>query len=269
MKEKKKYSSCGLIMPISKIDGCDEKHWSNVKDIIGEALSDIFDEIRLVSDYSKGGVIQKSIVQAIYSDDLVICDVSCKNPNVMFELGMRLAFDKPTLIIFDEVEVYPFDINNLKYLKYPRNLEYHKIKTFQNELRNMVHEILNNTKNTFLSTFGTFEKYEMKEAKVELDSETTLTLVKKIDNMEIIVNRLSEKFDNENSLEESKISHFSELRLNRILRKLFYDYQEKNLDMSFLEYVKKNRELVFEYCNGKIPLTYLIDRVNIFMKNRE
>jgi hypothetical protein len=31
-----------------------------------------------------------------------LCDVSGKNANVMFELGLRLAFDNPTIIIKDD-----------------------------------------------------------------------------------------------------------------------------------------------------------------------
>jgi hypothetical protein len=97
--------SCGLVMPISAIDGCTAEHWSEVKSIIIEAVESITDPIfsvRLVGDADDIGVIQKRIVQNLYSSDIIVCDVSGKNPNVMFELGMRLAFDKPTVIVKDE-----------------------------------------------------------------------------------------------------------------------------------------------------------------------
>ena len=64
----------------------------------------LFDAIRLaafdprmVSDSDEVSVIQKRIVQNIYNNPIVVCDVSGKNANVMFELGMRLAFDKPVV----------------------------------------------------------------------------------------------------------------------------------------------------------------------------
>jgi hypothetical protein len=61
----------------------------------------------------------------------VIGDVSCKNPNVMFELGMRLAFDKPTIIIKDDQTSYSFDISPIQNLEYPRDLRFNKIIDFK------------------------------------------------------------------------------------------------------------------------------------------
>ncbi|BFH59429.1 hypothetical protein PAJ34TS1_00210 [Paenibacillus azoreducens] len=84
-------------MPISPIEDCSADHWSEVKTILVEAVTDIeqYDvSVTLVSDADDIGVIQKRIIHNIYSSDVIICDVSCKNANVMFELGMRLAFDR-------------------------------------------------------------------------------------------------------------------------------------------------------------------------------
>lgn len=83
-------------MPISSLDGCTAEHWVEVKSIICEAIGAVAEpqfSVKLVSDADDVGVIQKRIVQNIYSSDIIVCDVSGKNPNVMFELGMRLAFD--------------------------------------------------------------------------------------------------------------------------------------------------------------------------------
>ena len=77
-------------------------HNANLLRILQEAIADAGYEANLVSDADDSGIIQKRIVQNLYDNDIVVCDVSCKNPNVMFELGMRLAFDKPTIIIIDD-----------------------------------------------------------------------------------------------------------------------------------------------------------------------
>jgi len=90
---------CGIIMPISSIDGCTESHWSDVMEIISTCVQEADFEANIVSNADDVGVIHKRIVQNLYDNPIVICDVSCRNPNVMFELGMRLAFDKPTIII--------------------------------------------------------------------------------------------------------------------------------------------------------------------------
>lgn len=168
----------GLIMPISPIEDCDEKHWEKIRKIVEEAVNEYGATIRMVSEKEDSGIIQKSIVQAIYDDELVICDVSCKNPNVLFELGMRLAFDKPVVIIHDGIGKYPFDITNIKYVSYPRGLDYYEIKKFKESLKKMIEKTLKETDNTFLKTFGTFTTYKAKEETVELKESEKLILEK-------------------------------------------------------------------------------------------
>lgn len=129
---------CGLIMPISRCDGLDPEHWQQVKEIICEALADTDFEVRLVSESDDVGVIHKSIVQNIYQNDIVVCDVSARNANVMFELGMRLAFDKPTVIIKDNETEFAFDTQIIEHVIYNRNLRYHDVLRFKENLKRKV-----------------------------------------------------------------------------------------------------------------------------------
>lgn len=163
--------TCGLIMPISSIDGCTAEHWAEVKSIITDAVSmtpEFSFSVNLVSDQEDVGVIQKRIVQNIYDSDVVICDVSCKNPNVMFELGMRLAFDKPTLIIKDDGTDYSFDTGVIEHLNYPRDLRFAKIVAFKQNLANKISATyrasLNDASQSFLSSFGTFKVAKLDQA---------------------------------------------------------------------------------------------------------
>ena len=89
-------------MPISATSSCTESHWQEVLSILQSAVEGVGFEGNLVSEATDVGVIQKRIVQNLYENPVVVCDVSEKNPNVMFELGMRLAFDKPVVIIKDD-----------------------------------------------------------------------------------------------------------------------------------------------------------------------
>ena len=152
---------CGVIMPISAIDGCNEQHWSDVREILEAAIGDAGFEARLVSDADEVGIIQKRIIQNVYDDPIVVCDVSGKNPNVMFELGMRLAFDKPTIIVKDDKTTYTFDTAPIEHLEYPRDLRFAKIVEFQENLSAKIeatHKKAQTDKNytTFLKNFGSF-----------------------------------------------------------------------------------------------------------------
>jgi len=157
--------TCGLVMPISAMDGCNAEHWVEVKNIICDAVSSIEDVTfvaKLVSEQDDVGVIQKRIVQNIYSSDIVVCDVSCKNANVMFELGMRLAFDKPTILIKDDKTDFSFDTGVIEHLLYPRDLRFSRIVTFKKLLAEKISatyqaSIDDPHHSTFLKNFGSFK----------------------------------------------------------------------------------------------------------------
>ncbi|MEK8079419.1 hypothetical protein [Pseudomonas sp. XK-1] len=161
MTKENKNLTCGVVMPISSIDGCNESHWADVLEIISEAIDDAGFEANLVSNADDVGIIHKRIIQNLYENPIVVCDVSGKNPNVMFELGMRLAFDKPTIIIKDEITSYSFDTSAIEHLEYPRDLRFSKINEFKDRLSQKIRatyekSISDPGYTTFLKHFGEF-----------------------------------------------------------------------------------------------------------------
>jgi hypothetical protein len=163
---------CGIVMPISEISGCSQQHWKEVKNILEESIREAKFEPNLVSDADDIGIIQSRIVQNIYQNEMVVCDVSCKNPNVMFELGLRLAFDKPTIIIIDDKTTYSFDTAPIEHISYPRDLNYSAIIDFKAKLSQKIVATYNtfqsDTASTFLQHFGEFKlaKIESKEGNI-------------------------------------------------------------------------------------------------------
>lgn len=152
---------CGVVMPISAIDDCNETHWADVLDIFTESIDLAGFEANLVSNADDVGIIHKRIIQNLYDNPVVVCDVSGKNPNVMFELGIRLAFDKPTIIVKDDKTTYSFDTSAIEHLEYPRDLRFSKIVEFKEKLASKIkatYERSTKDKNytTFLKHFGEF-----------------------------------------------------------------------------------------------------------------
>lgn len=148
-------------MPISAIDGCGPEHWAEVLKIVKESCDKAGFSSSLVSDSEDSGIIQKRIVTNVYKSDIVIVDVSAKNPNVMFELGMRLAFDKPAIIIKDDKTGYSFDTGVIEHLAYPRDLHYYSILDFKDKLvakLSATHKAATTDPNytTFLKHFGEY-----------------------------------------------------------------------------------------------------------------
>jgi hypothetical protein len=186
---------CGIVMPISTIDGCSESHWNDVMEILNEVIEEAGFEPNLVSNADDVGVIQKRIIQNLYDNPIVICDVSGKNPNVMFELGIRLAFDKPTIIIKDDKTSYSFDTSPIEHLEYPRDLRFNKIQEFKIKLIDKIvktHEKANSDANfsTFLKHFGEFKVAKIDKKEVT-QQEFILDEIKSLRNLILNTSRRS------------------------------------------------------------------------------
>jgi hypothetical protein len=125
---------CGIIMPIADTAGYDSGHWGRVRTALDEAIKEAGYFPRIVSESNETGVIHGRIVQNLYDDPIVVCDVSGRNPNVMFELGMRLAFDKPTIIIKDQKTDYSFDTSTIEHINYRADLRFDDVRDLQERL---------------------------------------------------------------------------------------------------------------------------------------
>jgi hypothetical protein len=86
-----------------------------------------------------------------------------KNPNVMFELGLRLAFDRATIIIKDDNTTYNFDTSPIEHLTYPRDLRYSLINTFKEKLLSKIRATYQKSLESGYSTFlKSFIRYKPK-----------------------------------------------------------------------------------------------------------
>jgi hypothetical protein len=196
---------CGLVMPISAIDNYTAAHWEHVRNIISEAVADAGFEAELVSAANEVSIIQAAIIQNLYLNPIVICDVSGKNPNVMFELGLRVAFDKPAVIIKDDRTAYSFDTAPIEHLEYPSDLNYPPIVAFKKDLAAKVqatHEKATNAAySPFLKYFGTFTI-------AKLDK-------KEVSESEFIVAELSKLTSSIRALEQNQVSSSTLIELLR------------------------------------------------------
>lgn len=64
-------------------------------------------------------IIHSTIINELIDADLVIADLTDHNPNVLFELGVRMALDKPVVIIKAKGTGSIFDVDNMmRYFEY-------------------------------------------------------------------------------------------------------------------------------------------------------
>lgn len=75
-------------------------------------------EARRADQGLQSGDIMQHLLRDLERADLVIADLSGRNPNVCYELGVRHALGGPTLLITDEPRSLPFDLRGLRVLRY-------------------------------------------------------------------------------------------------------------------------------------------------------
>ena len=126
---------CFVIMPISDADGYDKGHFLRVyEDIVKPAVDKTDFVARRADEVKETNFIHLDILRKLIDAPIAICDLSSRNPNVLFELGIRQAFDKPVVLIQEKETPKIFDIGPLRYLEYDRGMKYHDVLKTQAEL---------------------------------------------------------------------------------------------------------------------------------------
>ncbi|MHC5169667.1 hypothetical protein ACVIAJ_04735 [Acinetobacter johnsonii] len=178
--QKEKRLTCGIIMPIATMSSdYTADHWSDVRYILHKAIEKAGFIPRIVSDSEESTVIHGSIINNIYNDAIVVCDVSNKNANVMFELGMRLAFNKPVVIVKDDKTDYSFDTGNIQHEPYRKDLRHSTVEKFIDDLsRKIIKTFQASQKEDYQSFLSYFGKFEV--AKVENKSIAESEAIEKV-----------------------------------------------------------------------------------------
>lgn len=163
---------CGIIMPISEMGTYSEAHWLDVRRIIIAAAKEAEFTAEMVSTGADVGIIHANIINNIYQNQMVVCDVSGKNPNVMFELGLRLASKLPVIIIKDDSTTYSFDTSPIEHLEYRRDLRIFDTLDFQKRLTKKIKDTYTASQQkgykTFLDHFGNYTLANVEDKAVDL-----------------------------------------------------------------------------------------------------
>jgi hypothetical protein len=117
---------CLLLMPFEgrfdriagEINACLQEFQRNIPPTFGEYLPKI-DRLDWVTS---SGVVQNEIWEKIASADLIFCDITGYNPNVMFESGVAAALKRMPQVVFIRDHFFnqqsPFDIAPIRYTEY-------------------------------------------------------------------------------------------------------------------------------------------------------
>lgn len=126
---------CFVIMPISDPDGYAPGHFRHVfEDLFVPACEQAGYRAVRADQVRQTNLIHLDILQRIIDSPMAICDLSSRNPNVLFELGLRQAFDKPVVLVQEAGTPPIFDIAPLRITSYRREMFYRDVIDDQTEL---------------------------------------------------------------------------------------------------------------------------------------
>lgn len=130
---------CFVIMPISDSEGYEIGHFRRVyDDIITPACNKAGYKAVRADDVVETNMIHMDVLKRLLESPMAICDLSSSNPNVLFELGIRQAFDKPVVLIQEIGTPRIFDIIPIRCLDYRKDFEYRQVKADQLAISNTI-----------------------------------------------------------------------------------------------------------------------------------
>ena len=165
-------------MPISDQEGYKKGHFNRVyKHLIKPACEKAgFTPIR-ADDESVTNYIVIDIIRKIIDADIVLCDLSAKNPNVLYELGLRQAFNKKSVLVKDTKTNRIFDIQGLRTIDYDDNLRIDEVEIAINSIAKSLKETFDSDINEINSLIQLLSiKPATIPTSVELSKESSLIL---------------------------------------------------------------------------------------------
>ncbi|WP_143463237.1 hypothetical protein [Levilactobacillus enshiensis] len=95
-----------------------------IESVIVPVLNEKGFEVNNPMESTESGSIGKDIINKIVDSDLVIANLTNQNPNVMYELALRHATNKPLVMIIrsDQINQLPFDIQDQRVVTYDDTL---------------------------------------------------------------------------------------------------------------------------------------------------
>ncbi len=103
--------TCFVIMPISDSKSCREAEWTEIfNNVIKPAVEGAGYNYQCKRSEALFGNIIENILDELNRADIVIADLTDRNPNVFYELGVRHALRGATILIAQSLNDIPFDL---------------------------------------------------------------------------------------------------------------------------------------------------------------
>lgn len=276
---------CFVIMPIGNQPGYEEGHFKHVyNDIFKKAIEDAGFKPYRADDSKSSSVIHIDIIRKLIDAPMAICDLSAKNPNVMYELGIRQAFDKPVVLVGDSNPGDIFDIGNINTYQYRKSLIYREVLEDQKAIQKMLKETFN-SKDSGTSCNSLISLIKINAATINtstgIDEKDMIKMIyNELVSVKSDINKLKKEKSNDEiykpEIEGYRVNYKNKIEQNNTVRryrnefiKLKQNDELENFEKEIkLQELKRRCLMVSEMLNGNvsIELRILIKDIDMYIK---
>lgn len=175
---------CFVIMPISDLEGYASGHFGRVYEHIIKPACDLAElEPVRADDIMTTNYIALDIIKHIINSEMAICDLSGRNPNVLYELGIRQAFNLPVTLIKDQRTNRIFDIQGFRDVEYDESLRIDNVQETIETLAEILKNTYENTHeiNSLVSLLGIEPAKVTSKTKISTETELLLNALSGLD----------------------------------------------------------------------------------------
>lgn len=134
---------CFVIMPFSGTSATHtEEYWNHHFEFFLKPLIESCNNVEAFRSEPLRQDLVRQIVNDLVFSQIVIADLTDSNPNVYWELGVRLSFRHGTVTIANEGSKIPFDIATKSVLFYPSDLK--KRENFSKQFKQAIIDCVSN-----------------------------------------------------------------------------------------------------------------------------
>jgi YesN/AraC family two-component response regulator len=147
--------NCFVIMPFSDSKSCTSEEWTEIfNELIKPSIEKSGFNYNCKRSEALAGNIIEDILDELNRADLVIADLTDKNPNVFYELGVRHALRNTTILISQNIDDIPFDLR-------PYAIQIYNWKTIakRKEFMDKIKIIIQEFEDNHIKTLSPVRKY--------------------------------------------------------------------------------------------------------------
>lgn len=134
-KEKTTEKRCFVMMPFSDQGDYPKGHFTKVyEQIFAPAIIKAGYKPYRVDENTISDSIINKIFEGVQNCEMALCDLSNRNPNVLYELGLRQAYNKPVVLVKDEKTENIFDVSVISTVPYTSNRLYENVLEAQEKI---------------------------------------------------------------------------------------------------------------------------------------